>query len=129
VIHLPILTGLLFAFAMFAGIGLLMWYGSRIRKRDANDASTPWIPVRAVVKSVQTLGPPGANGKIPVRLWVTVDEFTASAQRTRLPIDAEVPQAAVGRFGDTTVVHLLRHPRNKLIARLDSDIPLDCPAH
>lgn len=123
--NLPVPPGLLLVGGMFAFIGLLMWYGSRIRKRDANDTSTPWIPVRAVVRSVQTLGPPGANGKVPVRLWLTVDEFTTSARRTRIPVDAEVPREAVGRFGDTTVVRLLRHPRNKLVAKLDGDIPLD----
>ncbi|WP_297832833.1 hypothetical protein [Thermomonas sp.] len=118
-------VGVLFVLALFAGIGLLMWYGSRIRKRDANDTSRPWVPARAVVKSVQTLGPPGANGRVPVRLWVQIDDFTSSGRHTKAPVDAEIPASSLGRFGDSTVVRLLHHPDNKLVCKLDGDIPLD----
>lgn len=123
--NLAIPFGLILVFAMFLGIGLLMWYGSRIRRRDANDTSVAWIAARAVVKSVQTLGAPDATGKVPVRLWMLIESDASTGQHTRAPVDASVPQEAIGRFGDSTVVRVLHHPGNKLVCRLDGDIPLD----
>lgn len=121
----PAWAGLALVLSMVGSIGLLGWHGSRIRKRDMRDTSTPWVPVRAVIKSVQTRGEPTAGGKVPVRLWVQVDSYNATGQRTRAPVDTEVSPEAFGRFGESTVVGLLRHPTNKLLLKLDGEVPLD----
>ncbi|MBV2210007.1 MAG: hypothetical protein KUL77_10650 [Thermomonas sp.] len=123
--NFPIPIGLLLFFATFAGIGLLMWYGSRIRKRDANDTSRPWVSARAVVKSVQALGPPTATDMVPVRLWVLIDNSVPSGGHTKVPVDTEVPKEALGRFGNSTVIRVLHHPTNRIVCKLDGVIPLD----
>lgn len=123
--HYPTWVGLVFVLFLLGGIALLGWHGSRIRKRGLHDTSAPWVPVRAVVKSVQSTGEPTASGKVPVRLWVQVDSYNSTGQRTRIPVDAEISPDAFGRFGDSTVVRLLRHPTNTLLAKLDGEIPLD----
>jgi len=77
------------------------------------------------MQAIRPGGPPGADGRIPVRLWVQIDNFTSSGRHTRAPVDAEIPAGSLGRFGDSTVVRLLHHPDNKLVCKLDGDIPLD----
>lgn len=117
-------AAVLFPLATFGGIGLLAWYGSRIRKRDMTDA-VPWVPARAVVKAVQIVDKPAAAGRVAVRLHVSIETFDTTAQRTKTMIDTDAPLEAIGHFGANTVMRVLHHPTNKLLAKVDGGIPLD----
>ncbi len=122
--HYPAWSGPVLVLSMIGFIVLLGWYGSRIRKRDMAERIA-WVPARAVVQSVQTLGQATSAGKVPVRLWVQIEHYNATAQRTRVPVDTEVSPDAIGHFGASTVLRVLHHPTNKLLVKLDGEIPLD----